>query len=202
MKLKISAHGRSCDLALHPVSEKTAKTIEENGPKVYSMKIMNWWRKGKTTTWGMKIDSDCSLRITLDEKPVEFDYNIITQTPVKIRRRIFLDSNAKYLAVLGYDNEICKFSWEWDNVTEFNPDKFQFMVHQWDRIMGEDNYFILDEARYNGEFADRNDWCEAQGFTLVEPKIIDLEQVRHEFLKQGELVHRGNPFPSPSISLR
>ncbi len=66
--------------------------------------------------------------------------------------------------------------------------------------MGEDDYFILDDARYNGEFADRNDWCEAQGFTLVEPKIIDLEQVRHEFAERGELAHQGNPFPSPSIN--
>ncbi|WP_419784670.1 hypothetical protein [Maridesulfovibrio sp.] len=48
--------------------------------------------------------------------------------------------------------------------------------------------------------ADRNDWCEAQGFTLVEPKIIDLEQVRHEFAEQGDLPHRGTPFPSPSIN--
>ncbi len=201
MQLEISAHGRSCDLALHPVSEKTAKTIEEYGPKVYSMKIMNWWRKGRTTTWGMKIDSDCALKITLDDQPIDFDYNTITQSPVQVRRRIFLESRAKYLAVLGFDNEICKFSWKWDNITDFNPEKFDFMVHQWDRIMGEDNYFILDDARYNGAFADRNDWCEAQGFTLVEPKLIDLAQVRQELATQGELIHRGAPFPSPSVGV-
>ncbi|WP_320170540.1 hypothetical protein [Maridesulfovibrio sp.] len=196
MKLKIAAHGRSCDLALHPVSEKTAKKIEECGSKVYSMKMMNWWRKGKTTTWGMKIDSDCALQVTLDDKPVKFDFSSITKSPVKIRRRLFLESNAKYLAVLGFDNEICRFTWEWDNIKEFDPQKFDFMVHQWDRIMGEDNYFILDDARYEGKFADRNDWCEAQGFTLVPPKVIDLSKVRQEFMQNGELEHQGNPFPT------
>jgi hypothetical protein len=48
--------------------------------------------------------------------------------------------------VLGYDNEICKFQWTWDNVTGFDPDKFEFMVHKWDRIMGEQDYYIWTKS--------------------------------------------------------
>ncbi|MBI9113130.1 hypothetical protein [Maridesulfovibrio ferrireducens] len=198
MELTFSTHGRSCDLALHPVSEKTVRKINQYGSEVYSMKPMDWWRKGNTTTWGMRIDNECVIQVSLDDKKCEFDRNLITATPVKIRRRMYLDSKAKYLCVLGYDNEMCKFSWKWDNIKEFDPSKFEFMVHQWDRIMGEDNYFILDEVRYDGQFANKHDWCEASGFTLVPPKVIDLEEVRQE-LSQGSLEHRGEPFPSPKV---
>ncbi|SDL58223.1 hypothetical protein SAMN05660337_3328 [Maridesulfovibrio ferrireducens] len=198
MELTFSTHGRSCDLALHPVSEKTVRTINQYGSDVYSMKPMDWWRKGNTTTWGMRIDNECVIQVSLDDKKCEFDRNLITATPVKIRRRMYLDSKAKYLCVLGYDNEMCKFSWKWDNIEEFDPSKFEFMVHQWDRIMGEDNYFILDEVRYDGQFANKHDWCEASGFTLVPPKVIDLEEVRQE-LSQGSLEHKGEPFPSPKV---
>ena len=198
MELVFSTHGHSCDLALHPVSEKTVRTISKYGSEIYSMKPMDWWRKGNTTTWGMRIDDECVIQASLDGKRCEFDHNLITATPVKIRRRMYLDSKAKYLCVLGFDNEMCKFSWTWDNISDFDPGKFEFMVHQWDRIMAEDNYFILDEVRYDGQFASRHDWCEASGFTLVPPKVIDLEEVRSE-LSQGSLEHKGNPFPAPKI---
>ncbi len=198
MELVFSTHGRSCDLALHPVSAKTVQTINQYGSKVYSMKPMDWWRKGNTTTWGMRIDNECVIQTFLDGKSCEFERSLITTAPVKIRRRMYLDSKAKYLCVLGYDNEMCKFSWKWDNISEFDPGKFEFMVHQWDRIMGEDNYFILDEVRYDGQFATNHDWCEASGFTLVPPKVIDLEEVRQE-LSQGSLEHRGESFPSPRV---
>ncbi|AMK10939.1 hypothetical protein [Pseudodesulfovibrio indicus] len=199
MELVFTAHGHSCDLALHPVSEKTARTIEKYGSEVYSMKALDWWRKGKTATWGMRIDDLCHIQVSLDGKPVEFDYERIVADPLRIRRRMFLDSRAKYLCVLGFDNEVCRFSWKWTGVDSFNPDRFEFMVHQWDRIMGEDGYFILDEIRYNNEFATNHDWCDASGFTLVPPRIIDLDEVRRE-LAEGGPEHIGSPFPSPRIT--
>lgn len=195
MELEFTVHGHSCDLALHPVSEKTAKLVEEKGPDVYSMKALEWWRKGNTATWGMRIDDVCHIRVTLDGKPVDLDRTAIVADPLKIRRRMYLDSRAKYLCVLGFDNELCKFTWKWSNVEDYDPSKFEFMVHQWDRIMGERGYFILDEIRYDNEFATNHDWCDATGFTLVPPRIIDLDEVRRE-LKQGAPEHEGPPFPS------
>ena len=185
MRLTFAVHGHSCDLALHPISENTAAKIRERGSEVYKEKPLRWWRKGNTATWGMKVDDDCHIRVTLDGEPVSFNNEAVTATPLKVRRRMYLDSKAKYLCVLGYDNEICKFSWNWDGVDEFDPSKFEFLVHMWDRIMETPNYFILDEIRYDGKFADRHDWCDAKGFTLVEPKIIDLDEVRREWAQKG-----------------
>jgi len=196
MEIVFSAHGHSCDLALHPVSEKTAHTIQKYGSEVYSMRALEWWRKGKTATWGMRIDDMCNIQVLVDGRPMEFDYDRIIADPLKIRRRMYLDSRAKYLCVLGFDNEMCKFSWKWSDVSEYDPSKFEFMVHQWDRIMGEEGYFILDEIRYGNEFATSHDWCDASGFTLVAPRIIDLEEVRRE-LAQGGPEHIGPAFPAP-----
>ena len=63
--------------------------------------------------------------------------------------------------------------------------------------MGESNYYILDEVRYGNAFATNHDWCDPSGFTLVEPRIIDLDQVRRE-LELGAPEHEGPPFPSPN----
>ena len=179
---------------LHPVSKKTARTLNENGSDVYSMKVLEWWRKGNTATWGMRIDDVCHIRVTLDGEPVSLDRTAVVADLLKIRRRMYLDSRAKYLCVLGFDNEVCKFTWKWSCVSRFDPSKFDFMVHQWDRIMGERGYFILDEVRYDNEFATNHDWCDASGFTLVPPRILDLDEVRRE-LSRGAPEHEGPPFP-------
>jgi len=199
MELIFTAQGYSCDLALHPISEKTARTINEHGSEVYSMTPLNWWRKGKTATWGMRIDDTCNIQVSLNGEPIELDHRLITADPLQIRRRMYLDSKAKYLCVLGFDNEICNFSWKWENIDEFDPTKFEFMVHQWDRIMGEQGYFILDEVRYDNQFANHHDWCDASGFSLVPPRIIDLDEVRRE-LAQGAPEHEGPPFPAPQVT--
>jgi len=201
MEIIFTAHGHSCDLALHPVSEKTARLINKHGSDVYSMKPLEWWRKGNTATWGIRIDDRCHLQVTVDGEPIQLDQRLITADPMRIRRRMYLDSKAKYLCVLGFDNEVCRFSWKWENVRDFDPTKFEFMVHQWDRIMGESGYFILDEVRYDNQFASNHDWCDASGFDLVPPRIIDLDEVRRE-LADGGMEHEGPPFPSPQVSRR
>ncbi len=180
MTLEITVHGHSCDLALHPVSKKTASRIREKGFDVYSDTPLEWWRRGKTTTWGMKIDSSCYINTILNDAPASFDTAAIIQNPLKLRRRMYLDSKARYICVLGFDNELCRFSWVWDDVDVFDPKNLQFMTHQWDRIMNEQDYYILDEILYDGTFADRYDQCEASGFTLLPPRIIDLNEVREE----------------------
>nr|WP_321513876.1 hypothetical protein [uncultured Pseudodesulfovibrio sp.] len=199
MEIIFTVHGHSCDLALHPISQKTASLINKHGSDVYTMKALEWWRKGNTATWGMRIDEECHIQVTVDGNPVAFDTNTITADPLKIRRRMYLDSKAKYLCVLGFDNELCKFSWKWRTKEAFDPSGFEFMVHQWDRIMGETGYFILDEIRYNNTFATNHDWCDASGYTLVAPRVIDLDEVRRE-LSLGAHEHEGPPFPTPYVS--
>lgn len=181
MELEFSVHGRSCDLALHPISKKTAETVRTNGRKVYKEKALKWWRNGSTTTWGMKIDEECHMQIMLNNDPISIAPCVVTATALTMQRRRFLDSKAKYLCLFGYDNEVCKFSWVWEGVQNFDIGKFEFMVHNWDRLMGVPNYNILDEIRYDGQFADRHDWCDASGFSLIEPKLIDLDQARRDW---------------------
>lgn len=180
MTLEFTVHGHSCDLALHPVSRRTSELVKTRGFDVYSAAPLEWWRKGKTSTWGMKVDENCFINILLDGKPVPFNASEVIKNPLQIRRRMYLESKARYLCVLGFDNELCRFTWRWEDVNEFDADKLEFMVHQWDRIMNASNYFILDEILYDGHFANRHDQCQASGFTLLEPRIIDLNEVRQE----------------------
>lgn len=181
MELSITVSGRSCDLALHPVSPTTARSIQEKGSEVYKGKPLAWWRKGKTSTCGMKVDEDTAIVVRLDGKPVAFDPTGVTASPQEVRRRMFLDSKANYLCVLGYDNEVCSSVWTWRGVESFEPAAFGFMVQKWDRIMKTPDYYILDEVLYDGQFADEHSWCEECGFTLLEPQVIDLQAVRREW---------------------
>lgn len=181
MDLSITVSGRSCDLALHPVSPSTARTIQEKGSEVYKGKPLSWWRKGKTSTCGMKVDQDTAVIVRLDGRPVQFDTSGVTADPLEVRRRMFLDSKANWLCVLGYDNEVCSSVWTWKDVEDFDPRGFGFMVQKWDRIMKSPDYYILDEVLYQGRFADEHTWCEECGFTLLEPQVIDLQAVRREW---------------------
>jgi hypothetical protein len=95
MVLSVTVHGRSCDLALHPVSEKTAEMVRRLGTDVYREKPLRWWRKGNTATWGMKIDDECNVRVELDGRPVAFATARIVADPLRLRRRMYLDSKVR-----------------------------------------------------------------------------------------------------------
>lgn len=180
MELILTITGRRCDLALHPVSEKTVERIREMGRKFYTKKYIHWWRNGNSSTCGMKFDDECVVKVTVDGKPVSFDTSGIAKAAVLLRRRHYLESKAHYLALLGYDDEYCHMVWKWSNVTKFDAAKFDFFVQRWDRIIGEHDFLILDDVRYGEAFADEQDWGGSCGFNLVDPKIIDLDEVRHE----------------------
>lgn len=180
MELRFTITGRCCDLALHPVSAVTAEKIREMGRDFYKTKYMNWWRNGHTCTCGMKYDQGAGIEVTLDGRPVPFEGAVIPNTAELLRRRMYLNSKAKFLCLLGYDNESSSLTWVWRGVTEYDPARFDFFVQRWDRIMGLKDFLIVDEVRYGGHFASDHQWGKRGHFTLVDPTVIDLEAVRRE----------------------
>ncbi|WP_243361471.1 iron-sulfur cluster assembly scaffold protein [Fundidesulfovibrio terrae] len=180
MDLILKLSGQRCDLSLHPVSPKTVERIGTLGRKFYAKKYIHWWRNGNTSTCGMKYGDDCAVQVSLGGQPVDFDASAIPDSAVLLRRRHYLESKARYLALLGYDDEHCTMHWIWRNVTSFDPARFDFFVHRWDRVLGEQDFLIVDDVRYNGSFADEQDWGGSCGFSLVDPRIIDLDVVRRE----------------------
>ena len=55
-------------------------------------------------------------------------------------------SKAQFLAVLGYDNETCTFRWIWENIDHFDASKFNFVVTDWDNVLGTKGYRVLDNV--------------------------------------------------------
>ena len=108
MELTLAIKGRRCDLSLHPVSAKTVERIQTLGRKFYTKKYIHWWRNGNSSTCGMKFDDECMVTVTLDGNNLDFDTSAIPESAVLLRRRHYLESKAKYLALLGYDDEYCQ----------------------------------------------------------------------------------------------
>lgn len=191
MELRFTITGRCCDLALHPVSPATADKIKELGREFYATKYMNWWRNGNTCTCGMKFDQDARIEVFLDGKPVDFEGSVIGHSAETLRRRMYLNSKAKFLCLLGYDNEESSLTWVWSNVQAYDPSMFDFFVQRWDRIMGAQDFLVVDEVRYNGSFANDHQWGKRGSFTLVDPTVIDLDALRHEV--EAEAAPRKRP---------
>jgi len=182
MELNLTITGRCCDLALHPVSQATAQRIREEGRDIYKTKYLEWWRKGNTCTCGMKLGDESMVEVTVDGKQMLFNPAPIKDAAVLLRRRMYLDSKARYLALMGYDDELCSITWHWADVPDYNPAKFEFFVHRWDRLLKEDGFYIVDDARYDGHFATDYSWGERGGHSMIDPVVIDLEDVRREIL--------------------
>jgi len=180
MELCLTVTGHCCDLALHPVSYTTAEKIRKEGRGIYKTKYLEWWRKGNTCTCGMKLGDNSVVEVTLDGEQVLFDPKVIKDSAVLLRRRMYLDSKARFLTLMGYVDEVCSFTWRWESVTGYDPTKFDFFVHRWDRLMREDGFFIVDDARYDGHFAAEHIWGERGGHSMIDPVVIDLEDVRQE----------------------
>jgi hypothetical protein len=178
MKISIEMTGLSCDLALHPISEQTKRVIEELGRGIYAEKYMNWWRKGITRSFGMRICEGCLVELYVDDEAVEFDEKLLYRDVVALRRRMYLDTKAKYLAVFGYDSEICTTKWIWNDVKVFQPEKFQFQVVRWDRVLGRQHFDVVHDVFYDGTHADEDAWEDPSGFTLIDPIVISLDAVR------------------------
>ena len=187
MELNLTITGRCCDLALHPVSQNTAAKIREEGRGVYKTKYLEWWRKGNTCTCGMKLGEDSMVEVTLDGRQLPFDPAPIKDAAVLLRRRMYLDSKARFLTLMGYSDEVCSLTWHWLDVEHFDPSKFEFFVHRWDRLLKEDGFYIVDDARYDGRFATEHTWGERGDHSMIDPVVIDLEDVRRE-IQGGEVL--------------
>lgn len=180
MKIVFEVTGLSCDLALHPISPHTAEDMTEKGRGLYAERCMNWWRRGKTRTFGMRINESSHIRLQVDDEDVRFNATLLYRDVYTLRQRMYLASKARYLAVLGYDDENCTFRWIWNDIESFDPTKFHFVVTDWDNVLDMKNYRVLDNVFYDGRCADDEEWINPSGFTLREPLLIDLEDVRRE----------------------
>lgn len=178
MNIIFEITGQSCDIALHPVSSQTAEAIRQKGRAIYAEKYMNWWRKGNTRTFGMRVGQDSMVRLYIDGKQHPFDEDLLFRDVHTVRRRMYLNTPAKYLAVLGYDDEWCNFKWIWNDVKDFDPAKFRFQVLNWDRVLNTKDYNVVDSVFYDGRIADDDSWCNPSGFTLIDPIVINLDDVR------------------------
>ncbi len=184
MRLSFEMTGLSCDLALHPISEQTKKVIDDIGRGIYAEKYMNWWRKGITRSFGMRICEGCLVEVYLDDEPVDFEENLLYRDVVALRRRMYLETKAKYLAVFGYDAETCTTKWIWNNIAEFQPEKFQFQVVCWDRVLTKQHFYVVNDVLYDGAYADEDAWEDPSGFTLIDPIVINLDDVRTEIARE------------------
>lgn len=178
MRIVFEVSGLSCDLALHPISAQTAEAMREKGHDVYGEKYMNWWRRGNTRTFGMRINETSQILLTIDGEPARFNATLLYRNVYTLRSRMYLSSKAQYLAVLGYDDERCTFRWVWDNIENFDPLKFNFVVTDWDNVLGSTGYRVLDNVLYDTRHSDDEEWLNPSGFTLMDPIVIDLEDVR------------------------
>lgn len=149
MKVVFEITGLSCDLALHPISPQTAESMREGGRDIYSQKYMNWWRRGNTRTFGMRLNESSEIRLQVDGEDVSFNANLLYRNVYTLRQRMYLSSKAQFLAVLGYDNETCTFRWIWENIDHFDASKFNFVVTDWDNVLGTKGYRVLDNVFYN-----------------------------------------------------
>lgn len=180
MRVVFEVTGLSCDLALHPISPQTAEAMREKRRDVYTEKYMSWWRRGATRTFGMRISESSHIRLQLDGEDQRFNATLLYRNVYTLRQRMYLSSKAQYLAVLGYDNETCTFRWVWNDIEDFDPVKFDFVVTDWDNVLKSKGYRVLDNVFYEGRSADDEEWLNPSGFTLREPLIIDLADVRRE----------------------
>lgn len=178
MKVVFEITGLSCDLALHPVSHQTAEIIREEGLAIYSEKYVNWWRRGNTRSFGMRINELSQISLEVDGHKEDFNITLMYRDVYTMRSRMYLESRAQYLAVLGYDNEKCTFRWVWNDIQDFDPAKFEFVMTDWDDVLGTKGYRVLDNVFYKKRHADKEEWMNPGGFTPKEPLVINLDDVR------------------------
>lgn len=186
MKIIFEVTGLSCDLALHPISPQTAEDMREKGRDIYGERYMNWWRRGKTRTFGMRINESSHIRLQVDGEDRRFNATLLYRDVYTLRQRMYLASKVRYLAVLGYDDETCSFRWIWENIDHFDETKFNFVVTDWDNVLNTKGYRVLDNVFYDGKSADNEEWINPSGFTLRTPLVLDLEDVRREIRAELE----------------
>lgn len=178
MDLAITLTGHRCDLALHPISTNSADIIQRLGRKFYTKKYLEWWRQGNTSTCGVKYDDLCSVDVLVGGDSVPLDTSVIADSAMLFTNRHYIDTKVQYLALLGYDDEFCKSHWKWRNIERFEPQKLSFVVHRWDQLLDAQDYLIIEDIIYDGRYADEEACGKSSGFNLVDPKVIELSEVR------------------------
>lgn len=180
MDLTLTLTGACCDLALHPINEENAARVCMLGENLYKTNSLEWWRANGNNTCAMRLTRDSRLEAALGGLPVHLDPARIATSAVELTQRELLESPENQVCLLGYDDEACSRTWSWRGVTEFDPEKFAFLVQRWDRILGEADYLVLADVLYDGRPADGAAWGESQGFTFREPVVVPMEVVRDE----------------------
>lgn len=178
MDLVITATGHRCDLALHPVSPRSVEKIQRLGRKFYTKKYLEWWRQGRTCTCGVRLDGAFRLEARLDGQPVALDASAIYHGALLHADRHFIDSPVRHLALLGYEDEYCQTTWTWRNLHPGQADAIEFLTHRWDLLLDARDYLILEDITCDGRCADEEQRGKSQGFNLVDPRVIDLDEVR------------------------
>lgn len=178
MDITLEFTGSSCDLALHPVSPRTAQVIRSHGRKIYAEKYMNWWRRGTTRNFGMRLDADTTVRLLVDGVAQNFDSSALLDRASALNPELFLDSRARYIAVMGFTDERCTYRWTWNDVTDFNPAHLACRVLDLAPCLMGEGFKALSDATYQGRPASDFNWGNPGGFTLIDPVIVDLNRVR------------------------
>ncbi|MDR3043952.1 MAG: hypothetical protein LBU75_06770 [Desulfovibrio sp.] len=177
MNVTLTITGRSCDLALHPVSPRTALAIRAKGRKIYAEKYMDFWRRGNTRNFGMRIEADTKVQLSLDGSEQTFDMGALLGNVSTSMSNLYLDSKAKYLAVMGFAEEVCSYTWTWNNVESFDAARFMTCITDFGPVLGS-TMRAIDEVRYDTLCADDFAWGNPGGFTLIDPVVLDLDQLR------------------------
>lgn len=180
MDIVLEFTGSSCDLALHPVSCRTAEVIRGNGRKIYAQKYMNWWRRGNTRNFGMRLDAESSVRLTVDGKPQAFDSDALLAGAAGLNPELFLGSRARFMAVMGFTDERCTYKWVWHGVASFDPADFAARILDLSPCLPGSGFRALSDVTYAGRTADEFSWANPSGFTLIDPVIVDLDRVRRQ----------------------
>lgn len=180
MDIVLAFTGSSCDLALHPVSPRTAEAIRTNGRKIYAQKYMNWWRRGNTRNFGMRIDATTTVQLMVDGQPEAFDAKSLLASGANLSPELFLGSRARFMAVMGFTDERCTYRWEWQNVDRFDASAFAARVLDLSPCLAEEGFSALSDVTYDGRAADEFNWTNPGGFTLIDPVVVDLDRVRQE----------------------
>ncbi|MHC1711470.1 MAG: hypothetical protein AB9872_04880 [Solidesulfovibrio sp.] len=181
MDLTFTLTGYCCDMAFHPVNNEMAARVCALGEDLYKTNSIEWWRANTNNTCGMRLCSDSVIEVAVDGgTPMTLNLAHVATSAAMVTQRAFLDSPETKLCLLGYDDETCSRTWTWHNVTEFDPAKFEFFVQRWDRILGVEDYLVLDDLCYDGRIADDIAWGESQGFSFREPVVVDMGVVREE----------------------
>jgi hypothetical protein len=179
MQLVFATEGKCCDLAVHPVSEATARKVRRLGSGIYKQKYLNWWRKGNTCAYGMRLDADLCVRVALDGAPAAGGGQDLPRGRMDVTPPRHLGAKVNYLCVMGYDNERCGCSWVWNGVADYDPAGFSYETRRLDQAMGTADYLVLEAVLYQGRPADDVRWHGSKGFELIVPRVIALDRPAH-----------------------